>query len=252
MSPLTRIIRFIRFWHARMGVMAALFFLILSVTGLALNHTGALGLDKHEINTGWLMHWYGLESTVPDHGFLFKNGYLATSEAQWVMSGKVLSESTNTVANVVVGALDWNDIRAIASAEVLYLYSTDGQLVDKITADLLPGHPIRRLGVIQSNLVLKTPSGDFVTKDGLDWQPLIKGEVTWSAQQALPSSIVLNLKAYFLPSLPLERIILDVHSGRIFGKYGPVLMDIAAIVLILLSLSGIWIYLRSHKKKVKP
>jgi len=47
--------------------------------------------------------------------------------------------------------------------------------------------------------------------------------------------------------LPVERVLLDLHSGRFFGKIGPWLFDIAAALLILLSLTGSWIWLRRRR-----
>jgi uncharacterized iron-regulated membrane protein len=44
--------------------------------------------------------------------------------------------------------------------------------------------------------------------------------------------------------LTLERLILDLHSGRIFGAYGIYVMDAAAIVLLWLSGSGLWVWWR--------
>ena len=37
----------------------------------------------------------------------------------------------------------------------------------------------------------------------------------------------------------VERLLLDLHSGRIFSAAGPLLMDLVAVFLILLSVSGI-------------
>lgn len=246
MSKLTRIIRFIRHWHARIGVLAALFFLILSLTGLALNHTGLLRLDKREINSQWLMQWYGLKSSIPASGYLFNDGYLAASDERWVMDGRALAAADASL----VGATSWGAMRAIASKHALYLYA-DGQLVEKIEGAALPAESIEKLGVIESSLVLKTAQGNFGTMDGLEWQPVTSDNIRWLEAQALPSSLQGSLKEAFLPSLPLERIVLDIHSGRFFGQYGPIAMDFAAIVLTLLSLSGFWIYLRSARKKPK-
>lgn len=246
MSKLTRIIRFVRHWHARIGVLAALFFLMLSITGLALNHTGLLKLDKREINSPWLMQWYGLKPSVPTNGYLFKDGYLAASDERWVMDGKVLSEAGSSL----VGAVSWGNMRAIASKNALYLYA-DGQLVEKLEGAALPAERIEKLGMINSSLVVKTTQGNFGTEDGLEWQPVTADDVHWLEAQVLPGSLRGSLKEAFLPSLPLERIVLDIHSGRFFGHYGPMAMDFAAIVLMLLSLSGFWIYLRSAKKKSK-
>ena len=239
-------IRFVRHWHARAGVIAALFLLFLAMSGLALNHTDMLSLAKREIKTTWLMHWYGLKSTVPKQGYLFEDGYLAATDGRWVMDGHILREGTDLSP---LGGVTWHQARAITSAETLYLYTAKGQLVDKVTGAELPGKPIKRLGVASDQLVLKTALGSFMSSDALTWQLYDGEQPIWSSLQPLPNAELIEVKQAFAPSLPLERIILDFHSGRIFGRYGPLLMDLAAIVLVVLSLSGVWIYLRTVRKK---
>ena len=39
--------------------------------------------------------------------------------------------------------------------------------------------------------------------------------------------------------LPLIRVLSDLHSGRIFGRYGTWLMDASAVILLLLVATGI-------------
>ena len=54
--------------------------------------------------------------------------------------------------------------------------------------------------------------------------------------------------ASFRPdSIPLDRIILDLHSGHFFGLSGVVLMDIAAIALLLLTGSGIYNWMKRKR-----
>ncbi|HNV88540.1 MAG TPA: PepSY-associated TM helix domain-containing protein [Methylotenera sp.] len=246
MSIRTRMIRFVRHWHARAGVIAALFLLFLAISGLVLNHTDALSLAKREVKASWLMHWYGLKSTVPKQGYLFKDGFLAAADGRWVMDGHILREGAEQPP---LGAMTWNQARVIAGAEALYLYTAEGQLIDKLSDAELPGKPIRQLGLAGDKLVLATVRGHFSSSDALTWQPHDGEQPTWSSLQALPNAELKEVKQAFAPSLPLERIILDLHSGRIFGRYGPLLMDLAAIVLVVLSLSGVWIYLRTVRKK---
>jgi uncharacterized iron-regulated membrane protein len=64
-----------------------------------------------------------------------------------------------------------------------------------------------------------------------------------------PADVGARVAVHFAPSLPLERVLLDVHSGRIFGRYGPLAMDLAALALAVLALSGIWIYLRTLRRR---
>jgi len=55
-----------------------------------------------------------------------------------------------------------------------------------------------------------------------------------------------NLKAlelaYIGSEITLERFILDLHSGRIFGIVGIIFNDIFALLLISLAMSGFWIW----------
>lgn len=245
MSSLTRAIRFVRHWHARVGVLAAIFLLLLSLTGIALSHTDALGLSKRAINQDWLMRWYGLESAVPTQGYLFEDGYFAWADGRWVMDGKTLLHDSQAP----VGAVTWNGMRGLAGAEVLYLYLPDGRLVDKLTGAELPATPLIHIGSLGTSLALETAQGSFVSDDGLSWQPLHAGRPVWSSAQRLPSSLTQTLRAAFAPSLPLERIVLDLHSGRIFGRYGALVLDFVALVLVVLSISGVWIYLRAVRRQ---
>lgn len=243
MSRLTRLIRFARHWHARIGVLAAIFFLTLAVTGVALNHTQALRLDKRPVAAPWLMHWYGLHAEIPSHGYLFEHGYLAWDAQRWSMDGKPLP-----AAGAVVGAVEVAGVRYVATASTLYLYQPDGSLLDKLGGSALPVARIQRIGSAGGELLVQGAEGAYASADGLDWR-LHSAQVGWSSPQLLPREAHAQLASAFSPSLPLERVLLDVHSGRIFGSYGPLLMDLAALILMMLSLSGVWIYLRSIRRR---
>lgn len=47
-------------WHRRVGMAAALFVVLLTVTGIVLNHNAALKLHTVHLQSGWLHSWYGL------------------------------------------------------------------------------------------------------------------------------------------------------------------------------------------------
>lgn len=40
---------------------------------------------------------------------------------------------------------------------------------------------------------------------------------------------------------------MDLHSGRIFGRWGPWAVDLVALVLIALGLSGTWMHWRAAR-----
>lgn len=245
MSHLTRIIRFVRHWHARIGVLAALLFLILAFTGVMLNHTDGLRLAKRPVGAAWLMQWYGLEGERPEKGYLFKDGYFIGDHQRWLMDGKVLS----AVPETVIGAVEAKGVRYVATHNAIYIFQPEGTLVEKLSGSALPDGGLENLGVEGDLLAVKTSDGIFVTEDALEWSPVPPKPVDWSTMQPLSQNRRSEAAAALAPSLPLERVVLDIHSGRIFGQYGPWIMDLAALVLVVLSFSGAWIYLRSIRKR---
>jgi hypothetical protein len=139
----------------------------------------------------------------------------------------------------------------IASQHKLYLVSPKGQLVDTLNKEALPDQNINNVGVYGEFLVLVTPVGIYQSEDAISWEAASEKNVVWSKPMRLDQTYQEKLSQRFQPSLPLERVMLDIHSGRILGSYGPILMDVVAIVLSVLSLSGVWIYLRSVRRNKK-
>jgi len=50
--------------HRWSGISIALFVILLSITGIMLNHTEALSLTKKNINNTYILSWYGIK--MPD------------------------------------------------------------------------------------------------------------------------------------------------------------------------------------------
>ena len=54
--------RLLRLLHRRMGITSALFVILLTVTGLLLQHSPILKLDTSYIQSPALVDWYGIEA----------------------------------------------------------------------------------------------------------------------------------------------------------------------------------------------
>lgn len=55
-------------WHRRIGIISALFVLLLSVTGIILNHTVSLGLHQSHVKAAWVHELYGLPAPTGEEG----------------------------------------------------------------------------------------------------------------------------------------------------------------------------------------
>lgn len=223
-----------------MGAVIVFFLVYLLVSGLAINHGEILKLDKREVSYPWLMRWYGIHVANPTQGYVLGKSYFSWDEDKWILDDKLLPNGVGKP----VGAVEVRGINYVATAATLYLYQSDGQLLAKVEKQSLPAYPILAIGKMGSNVVLQTPSAVFASVDGLKWERSNATGMTLSSLQDLPANVKRRSAEILAQGIPLQRILLDVHSGRIFGRYAIWVMDIASLVLLGLGLSGFWLYWR--------
>lgn len=236
--------RFLRRWHARLGLTAALLFIVLIVTGVALNHTERLGLAHTPIQSPAMTRWYGLPAPQILAVFEADGQFIATPQV-WLYRGQRLPDGGGTV----IGVVRTPDMLAVATALTLSLYTPTGERIDILRGAALPHLPLNGLGRSANAIVLKTSNGWFSSEDGIAWQAITMGEIAWARARTADAHTLAQAHKQLAPNLPLERIVLDLHSGRLFGTYGPFLMDAAALALLILSVSGVWIQWRSWRQK---
>jgi hypothetical protein len=224
-----------------MGVGVSLFVIFLVLTGWALNHTAELGLARLSVQVPWISAWYGLRGAVPATGYTASGHWLIAADDAVLFNGKLTAFKLKNVIGVAAAA----DLIAIASGDELVLTDPQGRLVDRVPASQLPKGPIVRIGSAQNRIVVQG-AGVYGSVDGLTWIPF-DGNAEWSTAQPLP----LKQQEYakqLAPALPLERIMQDVHSGRILGHYGPYFVDAVGLLFLLLAGSGLWMFFRHRRR----
>ncbi|MFT7006727.1 MAG: hypothetical protein ACJAXJ_001235 [Colwellia sp.] len=245
-----RLIRHLREWHRKLGIIAAFFIIFLSISGVALNHTTMLSLAHKPIRNIWLLDHYGI-APPNDIRFYQHASLQVTNNLIW-LDGKRLLESpadiiSAGVMSVKVSSDTLVDMFVIASQTHLYIYNKQGEMLDQLGIEAGIPEGIEALSLDNDIVIVKTSSGYYQSdSDFFNWQviyPLI--EPLWITAQ--PVSLQKEQRAalaYRSQFLTLERIVLDAHSGRILGLFGVLFMDAVAILLILLSLSGVYIWVR--------
>ncbi len=239
MSPRLLLLRLLRRWHARIGFAATLFFLILAVTGLVLNHGNRLGLDGRSVHAGWLAHWYGIKAEPPRHAFRSGHHILIAANGRWLLDGK----TSGLTLPEPLGLIELADVFVVASEAALYVFREGGELIEKLDPAALPGVPVRAIGSSARRIVLRTASGIFTSADAMSWQPAAQRSVLWSAPAELSASERQSYGEALVPGVSLQQLLLDLHSGRFAGSYGPLFVDLLAVALAALSLSGAWFFL---------
>lgn len=234
----------LRRWHGRIGIAAAVFFLFLATSGIVLNHTARLQLDSRRIHLPWLTRWYGLKVENPTQGFAEKDALLVGANGAWLLNNKVIAENVPRP----VGMAESNGILYIPTQDRLYLYTTDGMLVEKISGSSLPAFPVLAIGTAHSLLLLQTASGVYASNDSLNWRAAAPKDARWSRATSIPPAEQSRIASQLTPGISAETLLLDIHSGRILGTYGPVVVDFIALVLIGLGISGVIVFFRSHRR----
>jgi len=64
-----------------------------------------------------------------------------------------------------------------------------------------------------------------------------------TASLPVPEFLMQQLEENTGPSISLETVILDLHSGRFFGQFGVLIMDIVGLLICILSITGLFAWI---------
>ncbi len=243
----------LREWHKRAGLFAFIFMGWLGTSGILLNQSVSLGLDADRIDWPWLIAMYGLHAEAPKSGFSANSHWLAATVENTVLDGQPLDQAIPAPLGFVSQQLGGQELLYVAAADRLVILNADGSVVDQLSDYTLPVASIRRIGLVNEDngsLVAVQDLDIFVTRDGLDWVPLPPGmEVSWSKAQALPAPEQEKVLPHARPSIAIEQVLIDAHSGRLFGSVGPWVINMVGVAALVLSISGIWMLWRSSRRR---
>lgn len=236
--------------HRYLGVAVTLFVVVLTLTGVALNHSPRLGLADIRLANSLLLQWYGIAAPKRIQAYAVGQRWVS------VLDRRVYLDSDEVAAArglAPVGALELDAALVIAAPDALLLLDAQAQLIERL--DAVHGIPtgIEKIGRWENRLAVHTATGSLVADaDLLSWSPIDAAQVQWQVAAPPPPALAQALsRAYAGPGLSLERVLLDLHSGRILGRYGIYLVDAAALGLLALALLGLWLW-ATHPRKSRP
>jgi hypothetical protein len=227
-------------WHRYAGLVAALLVAWLAVTGVVLNHTEDLDLSNRFVRQSWLLSLYGIEPAGPIRGQRIGAHWLAESSGRVYLDGRFIGSG----AAIGAAATDFGFI--IAFADRLQLYTPDSVLVEELPF-AASAAPISGMTATENGVVIVAGGERFLADaDFVTIAPLTDAvESPPPVLQSLPGNLAQEISTDVLHhSLTWERVLLDVHAGRIFGKAGVWLADIAGLLLLLLAASGVIVWMQ--------
>ena len=220
--------------HRILGLAGVVFLVALLVTGVTLQHAEDLGLDNTFATNPTLIGWWGIEPPA---------AYTAhqAGPALVVLLGDTLFVGDQPLADgldSLVGAVETGEFILAAASTTLVVSTQEGDLVDRLAAPAT----IYRVGQSASGAVIDTNKGLLAADPALmNWSPRNDVDpVQWSGSVAVDPDVIEDLQRRFLArTLSWERIMADLHSGRVLGRFGPLFVDLVAITMIVLGITGL-------------
>jgi len=226
-------------------------FMVLS--GLVINHSNSLGLDQRHVSQSVLLDWYGLEKPEHINSYPVGDNWLSVAGSQLYLNEKPVS----TVANGV-GAVFNGDVLVAAGREQLLLLDSTGQLIERQPWGPPGAEPIEAIGLLADATVVVRTQHQFwyADVDLITWKQADDNppNPAWATSTHAPGSLIQAItQQYRGDGLSLERVLLDLHSGRIFGSMGLLVYDLLSLTLGFLAVSGLILWFRGRRNgKRKP
>jgi len=230
-------------WHARIGLIVICFVFLLSITGILLNHSAGLNLDNRPIPNWLAKTAYGYQ--VPKKSIEIAGLRISQQQTSVHVNGRMLASCEHLLLDAVLV----EDMIAIICRKDIALVSMDGELIELLSASLTLPELIQGFILLpqqRPSLLLRfTSSIAYLDVDNMQLQPVDSSSGLSDTLLAKPVTFMEDNSQRI--DLSWERFLLDLHSGRVFGVMGVMLMDLAAIGLMLLSVTGFWLWQRKRR-----
>jgi hypothetical protein len=233
--------------HRSIGAGAAIFVFFMVLSGLVINHSNGLGLDQRHLSQPLLLDWYGLGKPENIQSYEVGDDWLSFAGSQLYLNDKPVATISDGA-----GAVSLGELLIAAGSDELLLLDHQGNLIERIPWSPIATAPIDSIGLNANATVTVKSSGQLwlADTDLLNWQRADETTVIvqWSTSEPAPETLQQAItRVYRGESLNLERVLLDFHSGRIFGSVGVLVYDLIALGLGFLSISGLVLWFRSRR-----
>lgn len=231
-------------FHRWLGIVSALFLFVLSLTGLALNHTEALGLNKVTLDNAFILSRYGMDSGsgMTAHR-IHESATIVHFHGRLYHDEGLLAE-----AGPPVGIHEGEGFSVVATPDALVYLTAEGELIERVGFLSLPFGRVDYMATgADGRPVLVTDAGPVLPDtDWLEFHPHEGAFTVLPLEHIEPGEDLRGaiLDGHQGSGPTLYRVLLDLHSGRLFGWGGRTVMDLTAVAILLLLSSGFAGWLR--------
>ncbi len=231
--------------HRFVALTAVAFLVIVTLTGLVLNHADTLGMSSR--GAAFLASAYGIDAPPVDAAFEAGDIVFATAANTLYANGEGLVPVSGPIRGAVP---DGSGDIIVATPQELILTTGTAALIERAGVD--PGMPILRAGTLADRVVVATDERYyFVDPATLSLTAESRSnpaDVAWARPVTLAAEQQRSIATQALGEvLHWERVLTDLHSGRILPVVGRYIVDLAALCLLYLSVTGFLIWMRTRK-----
>jgi len=251
-KPRKNLTIFLRDWHKRLGLFAFVFMGWLGFSGILINQSPSWGYDTDRIYWSPVMWLYGLKPEPPEAGFSASGHWLAVTPEGTVLDARPVLPPVAKPLGLVAGGTDKEPLLFLANAEHVAVVTLDGKRYDELRSPILPISEVRRIGIVKGapGTIAVQELDAFQSADGgTSWTPVDPAIVEWSETAELPAPEREKLMPFSRPYVTLEHVLVDAHSGAIFGRGGVYVINTVGLAAILLAISGVWMWWRTSRKR---
>ncbi len=223
-------------WHRLVGLVGAVFIVMLAVSGLLLSFDDELALGKRHLSSAWLLDWYAIRPAPVPTSFSVDQNYVSQVGTRLYFNRSMVDAGVTQL----VGAVRVAGMFAIAVNNEIWLLDANGEVTDRFgELDGIPP-PLTQIGRAGDNILIINAGGQVLSLalDGTT-APYTGPPPQWS----IPGPPSDELNAHYAADyrghqLSLERVVLDLHTGRLFGAIGVWVVNVSAVLLLFLAGSG--------------
>jgi hypothetical protein len=229
--------------HRYIGLGICIFLVHLAVTGIFLNHSIGLRLDKTFVTWPWLLNQYNLSVPEPVNIFTIGKNNFSTIDGEVFFNDKPIFLAEEEL----LGAIQNRDTFILASSSIITVISKEGYIINK--DNILP-FTIKNIGFYGDEVAINDSEDKIWSSESINgvWKLTENMTAQWSKEGSLTPENKEKIRKYYVgDGVSLEQIILDFHSGAIFQKAGKIFFDVISILLIILSFTGIWLWTIKRK-----
>lgn len=236
-------------WHRYIGISAALFVILISATGIMLNHTEQMNLDERYVQSNWLLNWYGVQAPKQTSGYRTREHWFSQWDSRLLTQARDLGHYDRPI----LGAVSYRGMQVVALEGTLLLLTPEGEVIETLKGYQGVPAGMSAIGLTtDSRVAVKAAHGIYVADaDLISWEHKDLEAIRWSTPSTLPEPVQQKmLQLYRGKGLDMERVILDLHSGRLLNQGGVYFFDFIAVALIFLACSGLWLWgVRQYKAR---